>query len=141
MDYLEIRKLWEDEAEKFMRWKVTAACPDVTAAVELYVTDAQALDLGAQLGDFLKGGTAFSWSAGAGDGRISLGFRRRDVLGHLCVEIGMEQEPDGNRDGYRCSFSLWTEIGLLDTFWKRLPGLGYGAGWTALRLGGEEEEP
>ena len=140
MDYLEIRKLWEDEVEPFMRWKVTASCPEVTAAVELYVSDAQADALYGQLETFLHGGAAFSWSAGTGDGRLSLGFRRRDALGHLGVEVELEREPDVGRDGYRCRFFLATETGLLESFGKKLPVLKHGAGWTALRLGGEGQE-
>lgn len=125
-DYIDIQKIWYDN--ELAQLEIVCSSAIITASTRIYVTDALIDDLIHQITQFINGQVIESYWANEEKGNssatcVSLRFLPRDKCGHVLIEVYMELDDNGDYSSHNCCFYLHTEIGLLETFCKRLPQL------------------
>ena len=122
MNNISIERIWQDN--DFFEIKVTATTQSARATTNVYVTDADILQLSSALANFPQGkDSEISWQvseSAAIEKSLSLKVLPKDKKGHLLVEVYMIIKDGGCGEDHHCCFYIQTEIGLLNTFGKRL---------------------
>ena len=126
IDYIDIEKIWYDN--ELIQLKIVCSSTVITAAAKVYVSDALIDNLIYQIKQFLDGQIEEGFWANEekGDGSsacVSLRFLHKDRLGHVLIEVYMELDDGGGYSRHNCCFYLNTELGLLTTFYEKLPQL------------------
>lgn len=125
-DYILIEKIWQDIF--CYQVNITCAANHIIASNDVYITDDSIDALFCGLSNFIKNHSEdFFWQNGEkGDSStacISLKFMQKNDLGHILIEVYMELDDGGNYSRHNCCFFVNTELGLLESFCKKLPNL------------------
>lgn len=121
-----IEKTWNDET--VIELKVTAESEFVTAYQYCYVDPHFLKGLSETFSEFIrdyKNGCYIEF--GKKDGNytpaFSLEFLPIDRAGHIKIEVDLEID-DNDRRAHRCCFYVYSELGLIEKFGKKLSKLG-----------------
>jgi len=122
MNNLSIERIWQDN--DFFEIRVTAVSQLVQATTNVYITDSDILQLANALATFpQKSDSEISWQVSESSAiqkNLSLKVLQKDKFGHLLVEVYMIIKDGDCGENHHCCFYIQTEIGLLNTFGKRL---------------------
>jgi len=122
MNNLSIERIWQDN--DFFEIRVTAVSQLVQATTNVYITNSDILQLANALATFpQKSDSEISWQVSESSAiqkNLSLKVLQKDKFGHLLVEVYMIIKDGNCGENHHCCFYIQTEIGLLNTFGKRL---------------------
>lgn len=119
-----IKKLWEDN--ELFEFSITCSSSIISATTHIYVSKQKVRHLCDQLEQFCANKLeSFEWASGMfGDDTtacVSFSFSRVDVLGHIVIEVAMELDDGAPFSTHNCCFYIQTELGLIYSFFTRLP--------------------
>ena len=130
-DFITVEAVWQDEAYSLYRWEITASSPLITAVTTVYIDTQQIQELEKTISDYLENRVSeICWEVGdkraifAGS-YVSFRFCEKDKHGHVRIEVWMGLEDGKNLFEHNCCFYVNTELGLLDTFCRRLKSMRY----------------
>jgi len=119
MNNISVERIWQDQ--DFYEIRVTAQSEYMWATTDIYISDIS--DLADNLEVYPQNKPEYHWQAYENNhAGKNLSFRvfPKDKLGHLLVEVVIIVEDKMPADQYHCCFCIETEIGLLNSFGKRL---------------------
>ena len=124
-DNIVFSKIWQDDCLIELRVTCTSSVASVISSI--YVSDDSINELICKIRQFLyskDSDETSSWSSiGSEDGPVacvSLRFLKKDMLGHIAVEVFAEIDDGGSYSEHNCCFFVNTEYGLLLNFCDRL---------------------
>ena len=124
-DNIIFSKVWEDDCLIELRVTCTSSAASVISSI--YVSDDSINELICKIRQFLyskDSDETSSWSSiGSEDGSVacvSLRFLKKDMLGHIAVEVFADIDDGGSYAEHHSCFFVNTEYGLLTNFCNRL---------------------
>lgn len=122
-DNIIFRKIWQDD--RITELKVVFSSSVAIITSKIYVSDFLIDELIGQIKQFLDGRIEEGLWANEEKGNdstacVSLRFIRKDILGHVNIEVFAELDDGGNYSEHNCCFYVSTEYGLLMDFCKSL---------------------
>jgi len=129
-DNIEIERVWQET--DFFMVKITCSSEVIKAITQTYITDEGIDELANLIGRFIydyvednnESPENYLWETGEkGDqstAYVSMRFVRKDSLGHIQIEVYLELDDGGSFSKHNCCFYVETELGLLESFGKRL---------------------
>lgn len=120
---IEFVKVWRDE--DFFEVSVKCTGEKAVATTSVYMADDGITSLHKTIDTFVNDLKAKSyWQIPQPDDKetpiLSFEFIRKDLLGHIEIEVYMLLEDGGSCKKHSCCFRLETELGLLKSFGENL---------------------
>ena len=121
---ISLKKIWEDD--DFFEVKIIIESEYVRAWQNCYFGAVSLSELSSFIADYCNGsGNTDYYESGPKQGKYAPSFSIRlknDNTGHVTIETDLEIEDTEDRT-HRCVCNLYTELGLLERFSKRIPKL------------------
>jgi len=122
MNNISIERIWQDN--DFFEIRVTAASQFARATTNVYITDTDILQLANILATFpQESNPEINWQISESakiQKNLSLKVLQKDKFGHVLIEVYMVIKDGNCGENHHCCFYIETEMGLLNTFGKRL---------------------
>lgn len=117
-DNVIIEKIWEEQ--DMIEIEIKGVSEFVTTYQNCYVTRSDLLDFSEKISNYISNPLdELYYEFGDGNSELFLKIFPIKMTGNLMIEMDL-QIRDTNPQKHRVSFYVWTELGLLESFGKRV---------------------